>query len=145
MTDVERQSCAVCKNFGDRRWLRGRGEQRRRGHLDSAGSDGGYEYIYTQPHTIPPPPFHFAVKTPSYTPTPQIFTNKKRQPKPAFPPPPTPITLCRPQQLFGLYQSYDSYHLQPLFPLFQGVPPSRPNQTLLHQPLHIGCPTHEQT
>ena len=82
----------ACKNFGDWRRLSGRRERRRRGHLDSEGSGGGYEYIYTPPHTIPPPPFHFAVKTPPYTPTPHthqrpIHTNKKRQPKPAFPHP----------------------------------------------------------
>lgn len=82
----------ACKTFGGWRRFCGRGERRRRGHLDSEGSGGGYEYIYTPPHTIPPPPFHFAVKTPPYTPTPHtrqrpIHANKKRQPKPAFPHP----------------------------------------------------------
>lgn len=71
----------ACKVKGDCRRLRGRGrgKRRRRGHLDSAGSGGGYEYIYTPPHTIPPPPFHFAVKTPPYTPTPPNLPITKAQ------------------------------------------------------------------
>ena len=81
MRNVERQEGEACKTFGDWRRLSGRRERRRRGHLDSEGSGGGYEYIYTPPHTIPPPPLSLCSKDAP------IHTNKKRQPKPAFPHP----------------------------------------------------------
>ena len=97
-------------------------------------------HIYTPTHDTPTPLSLCSKDTPIHTNAP-IHPNKKRQPKPAFPPLQL-LTLCRPQQLFQL--PVDDPYLQPLFPLFQGVPPSRPTQTLLTHPLHIGYPTHQQ-
>ena len=135
---------ARCAKIWGWRRLSGRGERRRRGHLDSDVSAPAMN-AYIHRHTrYTHSPFHFAVKTPPYTQTPpkNFQPNKKRQPKPASPPY-QPITLCRLRPHFR-YCHYGHYYLQPPFLLFQGVLPSRPNRTLLPQQLHIGHPTHQQ-